>query len=113
MLTLTGYKFCLYTADADMRQGSNGLSGIVQNCMKYNPLDEKMIYVFFNKRRNQVKLLLWEEDGYAVYHKRLTKGTFAPPAFNESGGAELSRKQMSLILDGIELTYRKRYNRYA
>jgi len=49
------------TIDTDMRCGRNGLSGIVTNLMKFNSLDSGTIYIFFNKRRNQVKLLLFEK----------------------------------------------------
>jgi len=60
------------TIDTDMRCGRNGLSGIVTNHMKFNSLDSGTIYIFFNKRRNQVKLLLFEKDGHSVFHKRLS-----------------------------------------
>jgi transposase len=86
-----------------MRQGRNGLSGIVTDHMKFNALDPKTIYIFFNKRRNQVKLLLWEKDGHSVYHKRLSSGTYALPEFNSNGAVEITRQQLSLILDGIEI----------
>lgn len=61
------------TIDTDMRQGRNGLSGIVTDHMKFNALDPKTIYIFFNKRRNQVKLLLWEKDGHSVYQAALMR----------------------------------------
>jgi transposase len=92
-----------------MRQGHNGLSGIVTDHMKFNALDPETIYIFFNKRRNQVKLLLWEKDGHSVYHKRLSSGTYALPEFNSDGAVEITRQQLSLILDGIEIKYRHRY----
>jgi transposase len=97
------------TIDTDMRCGRNGLSGIVTNHMKFNSLDSGTIYIFFNKRRNQVKLLLFEKDGHSVYHKRLSGGTYALPEFNSDGAVEISRQQLSLILDGIEIKYRHRY----
>jgi transposase len=92
-----------------MRCGRNGLSGIVTNHMKFNVLDPDTIYIFFNKRRNQVKLLLFEKDGHSVYHKRLSGGTYSLPDFNSSGAIEITRQQLSLILDGIEIKYRHRY----
>ena len=98
------------TAETDMRCGRNGLSGIVTNHMKFNALDPETIYIFFNKRRNQVKLLLFEKDGHSVYHKRLSSGTYAVPEFNSNGAVEITRQQLSLILDGIEIKYRHRYS---
>lgn len=110
MLSLTGYQFYLYTGIADMRCGFNGLSGKVRNEMQRDPLLMDVIYVFFNQRRNQVKLLLWEKDGYAVYHKRLSAGTFGVPVYDErTGSVLLSKKDLTLILEGIEIRYRRRY----
>lgn len=111
MLSLNGYKFCLCTAKIDMRMGSHGLAGVVTNFMQYDAADAKMIYIFFNKSCNTIKLLLWDEEGYALYQKRLTRGTYAPPEYTHNGAVELSRKQLSLILDGIEIKYRRRYRR--
>lgn len=113
MLSLNGFKLCMCTIDTDMRQGRNGLSGIVTDHMKFNALDPETIYIFFNKRRNQVKLLLWEKDGHSVYHKRLSSGNYALPEFNSDGAVEISRQQLSLILDGIEIKYRHRYRHRA
>lgn len=113
MLSLNGFKLCMCTIDTDMRQGRNGLSGIVTDHMKFNALDPETIYIFFNKRRNQVKLLLWEKDGHSVYHKRLSSGTYALPEFNSNGAVEITRQQLSLILDGIEIKYRNRYKHSA
>jgi transposase len=62
--------------------------------MKFNALDPETIYIFFNKRRNQVKLLLWEKDGHSVYHKRLSSGTYALPEFNSDGAVEITRQQL-------------------
>lgn len=109
MLSLNGFKLCMCTIDTDMRCGRNGLSGIVTDHMKFNALDPDTIYIFFNKRRNQVKLLLFEKDGHSVYHKRLSGGTYALPDFNSGGAVEITRQQLSLILDGIEIKYRHRY----
>ena len=113
MLSLNGFKLCMCTIDTDMRQERNGLSGIVTDHMKFNALDPETIYIFFNKRRNQVKLLLWEKDGHSVYHKRLSSGTYALPEFNSDGAVEITRQQLFLILDGIEIKYRHRYKHSA
>lgn len=59
-----------------MRKSFDGLSGIVQNELKQDPISTA-IFIFLNRRRNQVKLLLWEGDGFSLYHKRLEKGSSA------------------------------------
>lgn len=112
MLSLTGYRLVLLQAATDMRLGINGLSGIVCNELQEDPFRGGTIYAFFNGRRNQVKLLLWDTDGFAVYLKRLSKGTFGLPVYNAtSKSMELTKKDLLLMLEGIEIKYRVRYER--
>jgi transposase len=80
MLSLTGYRLVLWNDTADMRQGFNGLSGIVCNHMKEDPFKGGTIYGFFNQRRTQVKLLVWEGDGFAIYHKLSFQGHLRDPS---------------------------------
>lgn len=61
-----------------MRKGFDGLCGIIQSQMALNALDGA-VFIFMNRRRTQVKLLLWEGDGFSIYYKRLEKGTFELP----------------------------------
>lgn len=58
-----------------MRKGFDGLSGLVR---EGDPLSGD-VFIFFNRRRTQVKLLLWERDGFSIYHKRLERGTYELP----------------------------------
>lgn len=113
-------KYYLYSQDADMRKGFDSLSGIVSSQMQLNVLDSS-VFIFLNKRHNQMKLLLWEGDGFALYHKRLEKGTFELPySKNPSPAAQaaitITAQQLQLILQGISLQkieFRKRYKRVA
>jgi transposase len=111
MLSLSGYRLVLWNSAADMRQGINGLSGIVSNHMREDPFKTGTIYGFFNQRRNQVKLLVWEQDGFAIYFKRLSKGTFGTPVYDANTEMMVvSKKDLMLILEGVEIKYRKWYN---
>jgi transposase len=112
MLSLAGYNFYLYTHNTDMRMGINGLSGIVRNIMDQDPLNRGVIYLFFNGRRTQVKMLVFEGDGHALYHKRLAQGTFGTPVYDQATrSVTLDKKDVMLILEGVEIRYRKRYER--
>ena len=62
-----------------MRKGCYGLCGNVQNELKKNILSGD-VFVFINKRNTQIKLLQWDKDGFALYEKRLEKGSFENPA---------------------------------
>lgn len=102
----------MYTHVTDMRMGINGLSGIVRNAMAQDPLNKGVIFIFLNGRRTQVKLLVFEGDGHALYHKKLARGTFGTPVYDPAiQAAVLDKKDVMLILEGIEIRYRKRYER--
>ena len=113
MLTLSSkQKYFLFYGKADFRKGFNGLSGIVCNLMKLDPASGD-IYVFINDRRNQIKLLLFEPDGFSIYHKKLAKGTFEMPRYDAAtGSASISEEQLSLILKGIALESVRKRKRY-
>jgi transposase len=95
-----------------MRKGCYGLCGIVQNGLKKNILLGD-VFVFINKRHNQIKLLQWDRDGFALYEKRLEKGVFEKPYTTPTGtGILLTHLQLQHILQGIVLKsvqHKKRY----
>ena len=106
------HRYFLYRGITDMRKGFDGLAGLVRNNMQSDPLSGD-VYLFFNRRGNQVKLLQWDRDGFALYYKRLEKGTFELPKNDEP---KISAEILSCILQGISLRYirkRKRYERAA
>ena len=95
-----------------MRKGLDGLSGLVRNGLAKDPLSGE-IFIFFNSRRNQVKLLLWEQDGFSLYYKRLERGTYELPVFATDGiSAELDSDQLMFILKGISLRSVRRRERF-
>ena len=95
-----------------MRKGFDGLSGLVRDALQKDPLSGD-VFIFFNKRRSQVKLLLWERDGFSVYHKRLERGTYELPSLTElSTSVELRSDELMLILQGISLQSVRRRKRF-
>ena len=112
MLSLTGYRLVLWTSSADMRLSFNGLSGLVVNEIKEDPFQYGTIYAFFNQKRTQVKLLAWDIDGFSIYYKRLARGSFGKPVYDAAlKMMVLEKKDLLLMLEGIEIRYRKRYSR--
>ena len=95
-------RYFLYQPATNMRKSFDGLSGVVRQCMELNVLNGD-VFIFLNKRRNQLKLLCWDKDGFCVYHKRLEKGTFELPASADATSKSLTALQLRLILDGIQL----------
>lgn len=95
-----------------MRKGCYGLCGLVQNEMNKDVLQGD-VFVFINKRHNQIKLLQWDKDGFALYEKRLEKGTFEQPGYTDNNATLLlTHLQLQHILQGVILKsvqHKKRY----
>lgn len=109
MLSLSSScRYFLYRHPADMRKGFDGLSGLVRDGLVKDPLSGD-VFIFFNKRRSQVKLLLWEHDGFAMYYKRLEQGTYELPLTTST---ELKSSELMLILQGISLKSVRRRKRF-
>lgn len=101
-------RYFLFQDVVDMRKGIDGLSGLVRDHLKLNPLSGD-VYLFFNRKRNQVKLLMWDKDGFALYYKRLEKGTYELPA---SPDTAIDIAVLLCILQGIRLTALRKHKRY-
>ena len=97
----------------DMRRGFPGLSGEVQATLQQDPLSGHL-FLFRNRRRDRIKILFWDGDGYAIYYKQLARGSFEfpEPADEKSSVAEIRASELSMLLDGIELKGRRRRLRY-
>lgn len=107
-------RYYLYNGATDMRKGFDSLQGIVSSELQLNALSGA-VFIFLNRRRNQVKLLLWEGDGFSLYHKRLEKGTYELPSqANEASSLALTTQQLQFILQGVSLKkvhFRVRYQK--
>jgi transposase len=106
--------YFLYAQPADMRKGFDSLSGIVSSQMQRKVLDGS-VFIFLNRARTHIKLLQWDGDGFALFYKRLERGTYELPAFDhQTISATLSYQQLQFMLQGVSLKkieYRKRYQR--
>lgn len=109
----SAYRYYLYRGVADMRKSFDSLSGIVRNELQKDPLSGE-VFIFINKRCNQVKLLLWEGDGFSLYYKRLEKGTYELSSRNEAiTCVRLGSDELMLILKGISLKSVRRRKRFS
>lgn len=99
-----------------MRKGFDGLYGLVLAGMRRKIIMGD-IFVFINRPATHIKLLQWEGDGFALYYKRLERGTFErPKGTYDNATMIISSEQLSLILQGISLQHvrkRKRYQQAA
>jgi transposase len=85
----------------DMRSSFDSLSGMIKSNFGQNPLSGKL-FVFFSRQRNRMKILLWEVDGFALYYKRLERGTFTwLQDFDLKDSCEISASDFSVLLAGV------------
>lgn len=95
-----------------MRKGFDSLSGIVISELKMDVLNGA-VFIFINKKHNQVKLLLWEGDGFAIYYKRLEKGTYEiPVAAKNNTEFSITHEALQHILQGVCLKSARKRKRY-
>jgi transposase len=98
-------------AAADLRKGFDGLAQLARDVIEQDPLSGHL-FVFANRRRDRVKILYWDRDGYALWMKRLEKGCFAWPAANAKC-LEWTAVDLAAVLGGLDLRYTRRRPRYA
>jgi transposase len=100
MLALTATaRIYLYRCPCDMRKSFDGLCGLVRSSMEADPLSGSF-FIFINRRRNLLKCLYWDRDGFALWYKRLEKGCFRLPEQCASDG-RIDRLQLTLLLEGV------------
>jgi transposase len=85
----------------DMRKSINGLSAIVSNQLKLNPLDGGF-YVFSGRNRDTIKILYWDLSGYALWYKRLELDRFCWPR-NEVEAQAITGEQLGWLLSGLDI----------
>ena len=113
MLNLaSGVKIYLATAPTDMRRGFNGLQGQVVGVLEQDPLSGHL-FLFVNRRRDKLKVLYWDVDGFAIWYKRLESGCFQVPKFEpDQTHLEIKSDDLLMMLRGIDLSSKRR-KRYS
>jgi transposase len=112
MLTLPPtVKMFVATSPVDMRKGFDGLSVVVREALAGDPLSGHL-FIFINRRADQVKVLLWDRTGYCIFHKRLARGRFHVPP-STSGRIEMDAGELTLLLEGIDLAGARRRPRWS
>jgi transposase len=92
------------TAPCDLRRQIDGLSLLVEQQLRLDPRSGHL-FVAFNRRGDQVRILFWDRSGYVLVSKRLERGVFRLPWQREQTGAhvEIEAAELALILEGIDL----------
>jgi len=103
-------RYFLCCSAIDMRNGFDGLSGIVRNHLKKDPISGD-VFIFLNKTRTHIKLLYWDGDGFALFYKRLERGRYA---FTSDNGLskQMKREELLMLLEGLSFGKMHKKKRY-
>jgi len=100
MIVSPEVKVFLATGATDLRKSINGLSALVEEEMSVSPFTGAL-FGFCNRKRNLIKLLYWDRNGFALWMKRLEKDRFEWPKSNSK--LELTGRELRWLLDGLTL----------
>jgi len=93
----------------DFRKSINGLSACVLDELSLSPQSGDC-YLFWNKSRNKVKILFWDNNGFVLYYKRLEKGRFKIPRDMNFHYLEVTQDQLDWLLAGLDFMLMKQFN---
>lgn len=97
----------------NMHASFDSLALRVEDVIQQSPLNGHL-FIFFNKRRDKLKALIWDRNGFWIFYRRIEKGRFKIPRVQQES-IELSHEDLKLLLDGIDFSQLKRFSelRYA
>ena len=101
------------TQPVDGRKGADSLMALVRDVLQYDPLSGHL-FVFFSKRRDRVRVVYWDRNGFAMWTKRLERGRFCP-TFSADGkltASAMEAAELALIIEGIDLAGARRRARW-
>jgi transposase len=111
MLTLgTSGRIWICVQPVDGRKSFDGLSALVSQHLAHDPLSGDL-FVFRNRRGDRLKILAWQGDGFALYLRRLERGTFAFPQA-DAPCVHVSSTELAMILGGLDYSLAQRRRRY-
>ena len=112
MFSVNSGRYYLYRKPTDMRKSFDGLCGIVNSQLGFNPMSGDL-FIFINRQRNRIKMLRWEAGGFVLFYKRLEKGTFELPRFQKRGLSQrIDYSDLVMIITGISLKYARKRRRF-
>lgn len=115
MLTLPpAVRIHFAVAPIDIRRSFDGLSCAVREVLAADPFSGHL-FAFRNKRGDRLKVLWWSRGGFAIFYKRLERGTFQVPTRGDvaAGTITIDAAELALILEGIDLSAARRRPRWS
>jgi transposase len=101
------------TEPSNLRKSFDGLSNEVRQVLALNPMSGH-VFIFLNRRRNQVKLIVWTRGGFTIMHKRLERGTFAfgRQLTSDAGYVVVDVHELGMLREGIDIERGRMSNRW-
>src|SRR5699024_12578600 len=107
MLANSGFEHVyLARGSTDLRKSIDGLAGIVKECFELDPFSPSL-FVFCNRKRDKLKILHCENNGFWLYYKRLEQGVFHWPSGNNGKSLQFSILNLRCCFDGLPLEHRR------
>ena len=104
-LSSVSVKVYLALGITDMRKSINGLSILVSEQMELNPFSGHL-FVFCNRKKNMLKILYWERNGFCLWHKRLEKHSFKWPSSKEEI-LTIGKRELTWLMDGLDISQKQ------
>ena len=95
-------KIYIATGFTDLRRGIEGLASVVKYEFNLDPFDKDTLFLFCGRRKDRIKGLLWEGDGFLLLYKRLTTGAFSWPRTSEEA-LLINEEQFKLLMSGFDI----------
>ena len=112
MIDVADLRIFVCTTPTKMTYSFDSLMGRAQEIFDQDPTSVHL-FLFFNRRRDRIKILFWDHDGLAIFYKRLEAGTFQMlTTTNDPEGIEIEYGQLAKLLDGVDLNTGRRRRRY-
>jgi len=107
MFTLPGGPIYLAREPVDLRKSIDGLSVLVSQVLRQDPFS-RQLFIFVNRRRDKLKALAWDQNGFVLYYKRLERGRFPWPEIDVKRAAlVIEARQLQWLLSGLSIEQRQ------
>lgn len=112
MVPVDGLQVYLARGPTDMRKSIDGLAAIVSQVFALDPFSPSL-FVFCNRKRDKLKILFWDHNGFWLYYRRLERGRFKWPQGPATETLAISRRQLQWLLDGLSIDQQQAHVRVS
>jgi transposase len=105
LTTIPAERIFICLGFTDLRRSIDGLSVLVQQVFKHDPFTNSL-YIFCGRRRDRIKALYWEKDGFMLLYKRLESGSKYNWPRNKSELQQITAQQLRWLLEGLAIEQR-------